>query len=179
MSAMTPVGSECGRLEEEIREAHAQGRPRSEIVMKLRQARQKINRDEYRHLFAVLNEMDGLPAYVDPAASPDDRGASPMDPLLLLQSITAFIRRFVVLTEAQRDAVALWVLHTHLVDAAETTPYLAITSAEKRSGKTRLLEVLELLVAEPLPTANISPAAVVPAHWSRGSSNPDAAVRRD
>lgn len=35
-----------------------------------------------------------------------------------------------------------------------------MTSAEKRSGKTRLLEVLELLVREPLPTANISDAAL-------------------
>ena len=40
------------------------------------------------------------------------------------------------------------------------TPYLAITRAEKRSGKTRLLEVLELLVRQPLPTANISDAAL-------------------
>ena len=40
------------------------------------------------------------------------------------------------------------------------TPYLAVSSSEKRSGKTRLLEVLELLVREPLPTANISDAAL-------------------
>jgi hypothetical protein len=78
----------------------------------------------------------------------------------LLNAVEAFIRRYVVLNSDQLAAVALWTLHTHVFEAAETTPYLAVTSAEKRSGKTRLLEVLELLVREPLPTANISDAAL-------------------
>jgi len=50
--------------------------------------------------------------------------------------------------------------HTHVFEAFGCTPYLAISSSEKRSGKTRLLEVLELLVRAPLPTANISDAAL-------------------
>jgi hypothetical protein len=78
----------------------------------------------------------------------------------LLDEVAAFIRRFVVLTRAQVVALALWVLHTHVIAAADTTPYLVVTSAEKRSGKTRLLEVLELLVREPLQTANTSDAAL-------------------
>jgi integrase len=63
---------------------------------------------------------------------------------ILLDDVVAFIRRYVVLTDVQADTLALWTAHTHAIDAAETTPYLAITSPEKRSGKTRLLEVLEL-----------------------------------
>ena len=78
----------------------------------------------------------------------------------VLEDVRAFIRKFVVLDDHQADAVALWAAHTHSLDAFELTPYLAITSAEKRSGKTRLLEVLELLVREPLQTANISDAAL-------------------
>ncbi len=78
----------------------------------------------------------------------------------LLDDVVRFVRRYVVLTDAQADAVALWVAHTYAFSAADTTPYVAVTSAEKRSGKTRLLEVLELLVREPLPTANISDAAL-------------------
>jgi hypothetical protein len=86
---------------------------------------------------------------------------SPEAPIAtLLDNVAAFVRRFVVLSEPQAEAVALWVLHTHALDAADTTPYLAVTSAEKRSGKTRLLEVLELVAATPLPTANISDAAL-------------------
>jgi hypothetical protein len=78
----------------------------------------------------------------------------------LLKDVVTFVRRYVVLTDAQADAIALWVAHTYAFAAADTTPYVAVTSAEKRSGKTRLLEVLELLVREPLPTANISDAAL-------------------
>ena len=79
---------------------------------------------------------------------------------VLLEDIRSFVRRFVVLDDAQADAVTLWAAHAHLHGAFGCTPYLAITSAEKRSGKTRLLEVLELLVREPLQTANISDAAL-------------------
>jgi hypothetical protein len=78
----------------------------------------------------------------------------------LLDDVCTFVRRFVVLDDAQADAVTLWSAHAHIFDAFGVTPYLAITSAEKRSGKTRLLEVLELVVREPLQTANISDAAL-------------------
>jgi hypothetical protein len=40
----------------------------------------------------------------------------------------------------QAVAVVLWVAHTHALDAADFTPYLAITSAEAQSGKTTLLD---------------------------------------
>jgi hypothetical protein len=62
--------------------------------------------------------------------------------------------------EVQADAVALWIAHTHAIEAAETTPYLAVTSALKRSGKTRLREVLELLVREPLSASNMTEATL-------------------
>ena len=42
-----------------------------------------------------------------------------------------------------------------------TTPYLAITSAVKQSGKTRLLEVLELLVDKPWLTGRVTAACLV------------------
>ena len=83
----------------------------------------------------------------------------PADLAVTLDDVKAFVRRFVVLNEAQLTAVALWVFHTHAVEAAYTTPYLAITSALKRSGKSRLLvEVLPLL--EPMPIVSISDAVL-------------------
>jgi hypothetical protein len=78
----------------------------------------------------------------------------------VLDEARRFLRRFVVLTDHQAVAATLWVFHTYAVDAAETTPYLSVSSAEKRSGKTRLLEVFELLVRNPLPSVNISDAAL-------------------
>jgi Protein of unknown function (DUF3631) len=65
------------------------------------------------------------------------------------------------MSAAQARVLALWVVHTHVIAAADATPYLAITSAEERSGKTRLLELLELLVARPWFTGR-STAAVLP-----------------
>lgn len=78
----------------------------------------------------------------------------------LLDDVGLFVRRFVVERRLQADAITLWTAHTHAVEAADTTPYLAVTSAVKRSGKTRLREVLELLVREPLAASNISEAAL-------------------
>ncbi len=60
-----------------------------------------------------------------------------------------FIRRYVVLSDDQAVTCSLWVFHTYLIDAAETTPYLEVTSPEKRSGKSRLLDVLQELVWNP------------------------------
>lgn len=83
------------------------------------------------------------------------------DDATLLDDIMRFVRRFVVLRSEQLIANALWIVHTHANAAADATPYLNITSAEKRSGKTRLLEVLELLVARPWRTGRTSAAALV------------------
>jgi hypothetical protein len=78
----------------------------------------------------------------------------------LLDGIETYIRRFVSLSESQARAVTLWVAHTQALDAADSTPYLAITSAEKQSGKTRLLEVLETLVANPWLTGRVTAAVL-------------------
>jgi hypothetical protein len=94
-------------------------------------------------------------------AGVEKASSEPQDGAALLDRVAAFLCRFVVLTDEQAVAIALWVLHTHALDAAEVTPYLQIRSAEKRSGKTRLLEVLKLLVARPWLTGRTSVAALV------------------
>ena len=74
--------------------------------------------------------------------------AGPPTPTLLeaLGKIDQFLRRYVVFARPETIvAVVLWVAHTHAIERAEATPYLAISSPEKQSGKTRLLECLQLL----------------------------------
>jgi hypothetical protein len=78
----------------------------------------------------------------------------------LLDELVELVRSYVVMSEAQAAACALWIAHTHAFDAAEATPYLHVTSAEAESGKTRLLEVLELLVAKPIKTGGSTAAAL-------------------
>ncbi|HTF32185.1 MAG TPA: DUF3631 domain-containing protein [Myxococcota bacterium] len=66
----------------------------------------------------------------------------------LLDRVVSVLRRYVVFQKAEHAvAIALWVAHTFIFEQFDSTPYLAITSAEKRSGKTRLLDVLEAIVA--------------------------------
>jgi Protein of unknown function (DUF3631) len=84
------------------------------------------------------------------ARKPERNGGPPPVSLGdLLDAIQGFIRHYVVMTEAQAVAATLWTALTHIYDGFELVPYLSVTSAEKRSGKSRLLDVLALLVARP------------------------------
>jgi hypothetical protein len=67
----------------------------------------------------------------------------------LLDELLVYVRAYMVTTPAQAHAIALWIAHTHTLDAFEATPFLAVTSPLKRCGKSRLFDVLELVVAKP------------------------------
>ncbi len=81
-------------------------------------------------------------------------------PAAILDAVQGYVRRYMFLSDSQLVITALWVAHTHAFKAAEATPYLQINSAEKDCGKTRLLEVLELLVAEPWFTGRVTAAVL-------------------
>jgi len=77
----------------------------------------------------------------------------------LLDDVRAFLARFVAFPSAESlSAATLWAAHTHCLDAFDCTPRLALLSPEPGSGKTRALEILELLVLRPLLTVNVTPA---------------------
>ena len=78
----------------------------------------------------------------------------------LLDAAEAFLRRYLVLSEEQFIAIVLWIAHTHALAASGSTIYLHITSPEYESGKTRLLEGLEVLVPGPLLAANVTTAVL-------------------
>ena len=79
----------------------------------------------------------------------------------LLDDLRTFIGRFCVLPDEHcLTAVALWAAHAHMVTEFHTTPRLIASSPEAGSGKTRLLEVLDLLVPNSLLTVKASPAAI-------------------
>jgi len=78
-----------------------------------------------------------------------------------LDDVAAFLKQFVrFANEAQPIAVTLWVAHTHAIGAAACTPYLWVSSPAPTSGKTRLAEVVELLVHSPLRAADASPSSI-------------------
>jgi len=67
----------------------------------------------------------------------------------VLSEVELFLRRFIVMTDAQFVAVTLWTAHTHCIEICTYTPYLAVTSAEKQSAKSQLLHALRYLVRRP------------------------------
>lgn len=81
------------------------------------------------------------------------------DGAALLDEVRAFLARFVAFPSDHALAAAtLWAAHTHAMDAFDTTPRIAFLSPEPGSGKTRALEILELLTCRPLLTVNVTPA---------------------
>jgi putative DNA primase/helicase len=85
---------------------------------------------------------------------------NPVEGRILLRDIVRFVRRFLVLPKWAATFIALWIVHTYALDAADVSPYLVCSSPEKRCGKTLLLQILSKLVWRPITTANISPAAI-------------------
>jgi hypothetical protein len=83
------------------------------------------------------------------------------DPAELLDDIEAEVRRYCVLpSESAYVAVVLWAATTHVLDAFDYAARLVARSAEKRSGKSRLGEVLAGIVHDPLRTINASVAFI-------------------
>ncbi|MBA2594042.1 MAG: DUF3631 domain-containing protein [Pseudomonadota bacterium] len=84
----------------------------------------------------------------------------PVDGAELLTDLAAKYRRHVVLPEHAPAALALWTLFTHAIPAVNVAPILAITSPEKRCGKSAVIALLRHLARRPLPSANISAPAL-------------------
>jgi len=84
----------------------------------------------------------------------------PVNGAELLDALAISIRQHVVMFDHAAETVALWAVHTHLIDCFGISPRLAITSPEKGCGKTTVLDVVARLVYRPLPTANASAAAI-------------------
>ena len=74
-----------------------------------------------------------------------------VDGAALLSDIASFIQRYVSIAPALADTVALWIVVTWIHDRLEISPFLNVTSATKRCGKSLLLELLGELVHHPLP----------------------------
>src|SRR5262245_30479699 len=71
-----------------------------------------------------------------------------------------FGKYLALISEHHFTVLALWAAHTHASGAFYVTPRLIIQSAEPGSGKTRILELLNLLVAEPEMTISATVAAI-------------------
>jgi Protein of unknown function (DUF3631) len=97
--------------------------------------------------------IDAARAMHDEARPFEKEGAA------ILNDARSFLSRFVIYpSEHAKIAHALWVAHAHLMGAWESTPRIAFLSPEPGSGKTRAMEVTELLVPNPVAAVNVTPA---------------------
>ena len=77
----------------------------------------------------------------------------------LLADVHAFLGRFVAYpSDHAHVAHTLWIAHAHAMEAWDSTPRIAFLSPEPGSGKTRALEVSEILVPNPVEAVNVTPA---------------------
>lgn len=84
-----------------------------------------------------------------------DNTPNVIDPAHLLDEVRAALLRYCVLPSAHAAvAVTLWIAATHCTTAFEYAPRLVVRSAEKRSGKSRLLEVVDGMCHRPLRAVN-------------------------
>ncbi|HET9254891.1 MAG TPA: DUF3631 domain-containing protein [Pseudonocardiaceae bacterium] len=83
------------------------------------------------------------------------------DGAALLTELRSALTRYVIFpSEQAADAITLYIAATHAQTVWEHATRLVIKSPIKRCGKTRLQEVARETVHKPLPTTNISPAAL-------------------
>jgi len=79
----------------------------------------------------------------------------------ILDEVAAFVARYNAFpSEHCAPMLALWYAHTHAAEHFYVTPRLILDSAEPGSGKTRVLEVAQFLVAAPEMTISATTAAL-------------------
>ena len=87
------------------------------------------------------------------ALADPERWGDPVDGGELLAEMAHLFARYLALPPGAATALPLWVLHAHAHAAAVVSPILALSSPQKRSGKTTTLSLLGALTPRPLTAA--------------------------
>ena len=109
----------------------------------------------------VIGDLDRATA---PAGGGDGKQGQPIewddpepwpetvDGAALLGEVSDFMRRYVALPDKLADTVTLWIVVTWIHDRLDVSPFLNVTSATPRCGKSLLVnDVVGELVRRPLP----------------------------
>jgi hypothetical protein len=103
------------------------------------------------------------PATTNDATSPQPEGTAAdamATHINIFDLIVRLIEKYVAVSDDERIAIALWVLHTWIFDQFPITPRLALLSPVRGCGKTLLLILIELLCAEPFRSDNVTAAVI-------------------
>ena len=103
------------------------------------------------------------PATTNDATSPQPEGTAAdamATHINIFDLIVRLIEKYVAVSDDERIAIALWVLHTWIFDRFPITPRLALLSPVRGCGKTLLLILIELLCAEAFRSDNVTAAVI-------------------
>lgn len=78
----------------------------------------------------------------------------------VVDEIHRLISKYIVLSHSEIRVASAWAAASWHMDVWSRFPHLAVTSPEKRCGKTRFLQLLEKVCPKPWSTTSISPAAM-------------------
>ncbi len=78
----------------------------------------------------------------------------------LIKELVKQINRYCVLPQSGDIALALWIMHAHAHDAAQTSPLLALVSPVPGCGKTTALMFIEKLTPRAIRVDNLTTAVV-------------------
>lgn len=92
-----------------------------------------------------------------PTRKPAD---APVDLSALLTDLASLLKRHIIISEEQADAIALWIANTYVFQAGENCPLLIVNAPERACGKTLVLEVVAALAHRPMTTANATPSTL-------------------
>ncbi len=113
--------------------------------------------DDGEHTSVIHHLEEGLS--LEDAASADDKNET----ATLLNDLVTYFERFITFpTIHHAKVLALWTLHTYVIDRDlfQFTPYLWIYSPERESGKSKVQELLALVVKNPWRIVTPSEAAI-------------------
>ncbi len=109
-----------------------------------------------RHEAAGETTLQGRALKIEPP----EPWPEPVDGVKLLDALAAFYGRHASLPAHGATILTLWSAHTFCFEAARHTPRLAITSAEKGSGKTTILDLVAMTCCKPLSASSLTSAAM-------------------
>jgi hypothetical protein len=78
----------------------------------------------------------------------------------LATTLAVVVKKYLVLSDAAADVIALWTMHTWVVDSFTMSPRLAIVSPTKGCGKTTALRLLNHIARRAKRAGSISPSAL-------------------
>src|SRR5215471_9326057 len=109
------------------------------------------------------------PAPQPPPRQPAQNSPPNANAVEMLDSLTSFLRQYLVCDPHELNVIVLWIVHTWCYQHFPTAAYLNICSAEPESGKTRCLELLNLLSNSPWLATGVLKGTIIDKLLNPGS----------